>query len=196
MVDMSRMGFRGSAMMPIMEAIVTIPTLMVSGAGRVARVINNASRMALKKELLFHHKRRIPEHFNKWRQRKYRYQPRSERVAMVKRRRNQADLVKTRRTKNKMVSTMKVMFPRSGDKGVVFIRGHLPWPAGFRFSGTASRGVTPEVMADEISRWTLQEERTAAVHVRDNWVENLRQNLSKRAKLKVGPQLAALGIKV
>jgi hypothetical protein len=182
-------------LIPIMEAVVELPELMVSSKGRVARVINRAIREALKKEMLFHHKRRIPEHFNRFRQRKYGYQKRSERVERIKGRRSQADLVKSGRTKREMTKTMSIRFPRTGQAGVSIL-GTLRWPPGFRLNRSALKGITAEVMADEISRWTSREERVAASHVRDNFVEFLEQNLSRRAKLKIKDQLTAIGVRV
>lgn len=194
MADAFSAGGRGTDMLPIMEAIVEIPTLMVSSAGRVARVINRGVRDSLEKEMKFHHKTRIPEHFNRFRQKKYNYAPRSERTKAIKQRRNQADLVKTSRTKRKMTSQISVTFPRRGGTGGVLIRGTMKWPVGFRVNTGAQRGVTPEVMADEISRFTNQEEATIGEHARDNLVDFLNANLSTRAKVVIKPQLAGIRI--
>jgi len=183
MPDMSRSGFRGGQMIPIMEAVITAPILMHADSSRVGRTIRRIVRDALKEELLFHHKKRIPEHFNKWRQRKYRYQPRSPRVRLIKQRRNQADLVKSGRSKRKATNQIRITFPRGAGRGV-FIRGTMKWPTGFRGSSTG-RGVTQAVMEDEITRWTLQEERVATTHIGDSVTERLRRTLSNRAKFKL-----------
>jgi len=178
-----------------MEAVVELPELMVAPKGRIARVIAQATKEALRREMMFHHKRRIPDHFNRFRQRKYGYKDRSERTEAIKRQRNQADLVKSGKTKREMTSKISIRFPRTGQGGVSIL-GALRWPAGFRVNAAAAQGVTPQVMADEISRWTPREERTAADHVRDNFVEFLEKNLSRRAKLKMKGQLTAIGVRV
>lgn len=187
-------GGRGTAI-PIMEAVVELPELMVSSKGRVARVINQATREALKKEILLHHRRRIPDHFNRFRQGKYRYQPRSERTRQIKQKLHKADLVRSGKTKSQMTRNITIRFPRTGGQGVSIL-GILKWPPGFRFNRAASRGVTPQVMADEISRWTLREEHDAANHIRDDFVEFLEQNLSRRAKIRMRAQLGRLGVRV
>lgn len=189
-----RAGGRGSDFLPIMNAVVELPRLMVSSAGRVIRVINKITRNALEKEMEFHHKVRIPEHFSRFRQKKYNYAARSERTQAIKQRRNQADLVKTKRTRDRMSEDIRITFPRGGGPGVVHCRGTLRWPSTFRRNPTAKRGVTPDVMASEIARFTLQEERTVAEHVRDDVVIGLRTQLSARAKTQLRPQLARLGI--
>lgn len=189
-------GGRGSDMFPIMEALVEIPQFMVSPSSRIGRVIHRGVRESLHKEMQFHHKRRIPDHFNRFRQKKYAYAPRSERTRAIKQRRNQADLVKTSRTKRKQTSEIKIEFPRAGGTGGVLCRGTLKWPVGFRVNTAATKGVTAEVMAKEISRFTAREEQIAAEHIRDSLVEYLNTNLSRRAKIKIAPQLRRLGIGV
>lgn len=186
-------GGRGNAT-PIFEAFVELPKLMIDPKSRINRAFTRFTKMALKKEMLFHHQRRIPDHFHRWRQAKYGYTQRSARVKEIKSRFNQPDLVETGRTKERMTREIQITHPRVGEG--IGVRGILRWPVGFRFSGAAVEGVTPEVMADEISRWTLTEEKVAAVHVRDTLVDLLQQKLSTRAKRSIRGQLTGIGVKV
>lgn len=187
-------GGRGT-LIPIMESVVEIPQLMVSPRSRIRRISKAATRTALKKEMIFHHKRRIPEHFLRFKQNKYNYARRSERTRAIKQRRSQADLVKSSKTKRRMTREMTIRFPRVGPSATSIV-GILKWPHGFRHNASARQGITPDVMADEIARWTIREERTAAQHVMDTYVDELDRNLSRRAKLQIRGQLGRLGIKV
>lgn len=194
--DMSKMGFRGSDMMPITEAIIEFPDLLLAPKGRVIRVFRRAATKALKDEMLFHHKKRIPEHFNKWRQGKYRYQSRSERTRLMKTRSGQADLVKSGRTKREVTSRIRITNPR-GSGGGVFIKGWMRWPAGF--SGDDNQypqKITTDVMVSEITRWTLREERVATEHIGVSVKNQLDDELSVRAKRQVKKTMGLLGIKV
>jgi hypothetical protein len=189
-------GGRGSPTVPIFEALVEIPDLLVSPKSRVARVHRAAVKKALFEEMKFHHLKRIPEHFNRYRQKKYRYARRSDRTRQKKARLGQPDLVRSSRTKKRMVREMEIRHPRMGGQQGVSVVGLLRWPIGFRFGGAAKRGVTPEVMSEEISRFTLREERTVAQHVMNTYVDELNKNLSRRAKRQIRGQLGRLGIKV
>lgn len=163
---------------------------------RVNRIHDRAVKEAGRKTLVQHQVQRLPGHFAVEARGKYRHHARSPEVATRKRVRGQADLVRTGSTQTLMTRRAPHALRAGGNAGAGTVRFTmvLRFPEYFRQRATVKRGVTREKMADEIARWTGDEEATAARQFRDNYLDLMRARLSSRVRKRISARLAQLGI--
>lgn len=190
---------------PFLESYIIMPPMLDPTGGsrtRINRVHAQAVKYALAEVMKWHHREHIPSHFNKWRQHKYQFSKRARVTKIIKResKSDPADLVgipQKRRgrlsTKEEMTRRIRIRVGGTTGAGKITVTGILRFPPGMR-EKTGATGVTKEVMADEISRWTVEEERAAAQKFVDLYLDFLDNNLSKRAKFKVGGTLRRYGL--
>lgn len=192
---------RGGEAYPIMEAFMEMPPILDPTAGvrsRINRIHNQAMRFALMETMKRHHKLRIPGHFDRWKQSKYKYKRRSRITKILKSHKalqSQADLVKTGGSKREMTTRIRIRIGGSASGGKMTVTGILRWRPGMRQSKRAT-GVTREVMSDEIARFTPEEEQEAAQDMAFYYLQYLEKNLSGRAKIKVSDTLRNYGLSV
>lgn len=156
------------------------------------RVLNKIGKEVLTEELENHLVNRIPGHFNQSARHKYEHKSRTAgyRAAKLKKFRSIIDLVKTGGTKNAMrVGRIQIGGTISGTaaagpglKGSLILR--FPFPTD---EERKPGKITAADMADEITRWTRDEEREAAINIRNNHVRKLRavDMGRKRRKIKI-----------
>lgn len=190
-------GGGGGSMVPIMEAVITMPEMLdqeFSDRSRINRLHAKVCKEALTKTLQLHHKKRIPQHFDAWKQEKYNYAPRSPVTDLKKLRRpgGGADLVKTGRTKREMTQRMQVRHGGSASTGQITSTGVLRWPPGFKTpdAGRVNRGQ----MIIEIQTFTEREQAEVAEDFmrfyREGIVEALRgRRVSRRVRALVASRL-------
>lgn len=150
--------------------------------------------------MLKHWRKRIGEHFNRFRQESIATKNAS---AEYKKRKKYigihgpaTDLVKTGKTKTQMTSVRPtVRVSGRTAKGIERMgRMLLKWPRGHKQKAGAT-GVTKQVMASEIRRFTNREERDAAIDVRDFYVERIKRLMEyhPRVRKRLAARLRAIG---
>ena len=190
----------GANMMPAIEALIELPEMLDSGTavssrGRINRAHTKAVRQALFNAMAKHHRVRIPQHFNKYKQVKYQYKKRNPITLQKKVRRDPADLVKSKRTKQSMTRKMTIRMSGTAGSGKVTATGVMTWPPGFY---NPDKGpINRAVMNDEIASFTFQE----TMDVGDDFIkeyirliaEDLRsRRVSRRIKARVLSQLGVI----
>lgn len=188
-------GGRGS-LFPIMEAVFVLPEMLDpkgSPRSRMNRIHTRAVKVALIKTMQLHHKKRIPQHFNAWKQKKYGYEERSHVTKRKKRGKDPADLVKTGRTKHEMQSRMKISVTGNIATGMQ-VKGVLRWPPGQKL--TTQGKINRKQMSDEIARFTTQEEAMTHRQFLAFYLAELKKELSgrKRVRREIRARLAGLGV--
>ena len=189
-------------MMPAIEALIELPEMLDSGTatssrGRINRAHTKAVRQALFNAMVKHHKTRIPQHFNKYKQVKYQYKRRNPVTIAkkVRRGRDPADLVKSKRTKQSMTRKMTIRMSGTAGSGKVTATGVMTWPPGFYFPDKGP--INRAVMNDEIASFTFQE----TMDVGDDFIKeymrlitiDLRsRRVSRRMKARVLSQLGII----
>lgn len=171
--------------MPSFEAVIILPEPLDSSA-RFMRLHNKALKEAMKETLIKHWKTRIPTHFQAKAKTRYRHFERAPATLESKRRggRTLPDLYKSGRTRDKMTKEKpKIRIGGSGRKGQIRGTMILRFPADFRQAQKAT-GVTRSKMADEISRWTAQEEEDAAKYFRNRYIHHMQVMLKTRPKIR------------
>lgn len=149
-----------------------------SSRSRVNKVQRDAVVAGLSFALSQYHRKYIPLHFNRSRQKKYRFKRRSPRTIRRKRRRGIADwhLVESRRTKSKIIGQMegprRVRMP-SG----IGVLGVMRWPSGMVDN---PKGVTMKDMADEIRQMTPDEVNQVMRWTNMGYFKFLDKELSKQ----------------
>lgn len=147
------------------------------------RAHGRAAKSALRATLVDHHRRRIPEHFKTSARSKYRHKPRSKgwkarKLAVHK---SRTDLVASGRTKDKFLSQfiLRVGGSATGGRNKGRLEGKLimrfPFPVRFQ----AEKGVSVKDMAEEISRWTIAEQRQASQLYARQYAADLQEEIRK-----------------
>ncbi len=190
-------------MIPEMSFSMVVPEALSSVAS-VTRLHNRVSKEALRRELINHHKKRIPLHFDSNNRTRYGYAPRKEKYKYYKYKkfRSRTDLVLSGQTKQAM--TRGGVTPRiSGNSGgATGINGKLVLRFPFtgtnafkqsrkkaRLSGRTSRprqapGVTIDQMRAEVSVVLAGEQREMANNVAANYSQLLTEELKNRPKIR------------
>lgn len=180
--------------MPIaMSAVIVIPD-MLDDTARLRRLHNRLVKRALVDVMMFHHKKHIPDHFNRWRQKKYGYAQRWHTTIARKRGRDMADLVRTGKTKRRMQDRMEVSVGGTAVGGDMRAKGRMKFKQGFRPSRAGSKGVTSKLMKQEIAAWTERELAQAAELLNRLVAESYRDEISNRPKLRksIGDKVEAM----
>jgi hypothetical protein len=194
---------RGTKAFPIMEAIIELPAMLdpTQGRGsRANRIHSQAVKTAMRKTLEWHHRKRIWQHFNRFRQKKYKFDRRDQeylrRKRFVGKEGPDTDLVRSGKTKFEMVNRFRLSV--SNISGAAFgTLGKLTmrWPRGHK-EPAGQRGVTKKVMADEIARFTNQEEKESAQQFVDFYLREVDKLTASRPRIRkrLGGRLRALRI--
>ena len=184
-------------MLPAMEVMMVLPEMLdptSKGQSRVNRVHARAVKESLRIQLEFHHRRRIPEHFNFFRQKKYNYKPRSPRTIAAKRRagRDPADIVKTGSTKNWITRTNRIRVGGSIESKRVTGTLQMKMPPGMK------DGATPITVSDlkaEILKVAPAEEIRMIEHFKRDYNRLILQGLKPRTRVRMAARLGTLGIR-
>jgi hypothetical protein len=168
----------------------------------VHRLHNKVGKEAMRQELLNHHRKRIPLHFDQNNRTKYNHMPRKEgyKFRKYKKFRSRTDLVATGRTKDAMrrMYQLRIGGTASGETG---LRGQLILR--FPFTQTAvfqqsqkkrygkpreqrrvAVGVTIDQMRKEISTVIAAEQREIATNLGANYTKLLNNELASRPRIK------------
>jgi len=177
--------------MPEIECTVSMPKILDprgTGRSRVNNIQRESISHGMKEALIKHHTKRVPGHFNHWRQKKYNYMTRSEETRQRKEQlTGAADLVRSKRTKQRVTSRIDIKRPKKNKFGIL-VTGKSRMKSDMR-ERAGARGVTREVMKDEITRWTKEEEASAAGDFAEAYKKKLLSKLTTRQIVR----LEALG---
>jgi len=187
-------------MIPQISYTIEMPAMLSpsgSPRSRMNRIHAAAVKEALKSTLKTHHRTRIKEHFKQSAKTRYGHYTRDFKTLALKRRHwgNLPDLVKSGEMRRK-IKTQRPRLRASGTvfRGFVSVLMQLKFPESFR-SSPGARGVTRAKMAEEISRWTSDEERAAAQEFIRRYAQIINQKIrSKRWRKTIAPQLRKVGI--
>ncbi len=183
---------------PDLTFVIELPEMLdpLHAHARVNRFHDQAVKEAGRKTLIRHQTQRLPGHFQVPARSKYRHYPRSPRVQQRKQRLNQPDLVRKGTTRAKMTRSRPHALRAGGTAGSgrVTFTMVLRFPEHFRERAGAQTGVTRAKMAEELARWTQNEESAAAAEFRDFYVQELKKRMSSRVRKRISGRLAELGI--
>lgn len=180
------------------EIMVELPQMLDPSAkatSRINRVHARGIKAGIEHALRMHHQKEIPDHFNFWKQKKYKYTPRSPETIAAKKLlgRDRADLVKTGATKKKMQKSIdRLRLGGSASSGRVTGTMTLRFPPG-KVDPPRQR-ITVRVMSSEIARTVPPERTQLRMWMMEVYKRTLDQELSKRARTQVGQRLRQLGI--
>ena len=185
----------GNMRLPTLEIAIEAPEILLPGANPRSR-INAAQKKAVGNSLTHvmvqHHKKRIPQHFDRWKQKKYNFQNRSEETMEKKRAAaKSALLVRTGKTKERMKRRIDMTRPTTTANGMQ-VKGILKFKEGFRRPTNAVNGVTYDVMVEEIKAVTPMEAETMA----DEFTAEYDKQLSALLKPRQKKTLAKAGINI
>jgi hypothetical protein len=153
-----------------MTIVLELPAILDSGT-RFQRDHKQWVKDALRREMVKHHKKRIPGHFKQSARSKYKHKPRKRRYMAWKRKvhKSARDLVMTGLTEKKFRSRYdKIEVGGGGKSSAVHVKMTLKWPfdtsfrmtrrgGGSRPKRRATPGVTLEIMNREMEAFTEQE---------------------------------------
>lgn len=170
----------------------------------VQRLHNKVGKEALRLELINHHKKRLPLHFDQNNRSKYNHKPRKEKYKYAKyiKYRSATDLVASGRTKQAMTKsnpTPVIGGTASGASGLSGkIKYRFPFTQTEKFQQSqkkryskkpqerkrVSPGVTIEQMRKEISTINTSEQREIAASLKERYAKLLAKELKNRPKMK------------
>lgn len=178
------------------EMILEIPALIEPGNTRLTRKLNKIVKEALKEEMIHHHKKRIPHHFDPFKQKKYHYKKRDPKTIERKRRKRglAADLVQSGKTKRSVKSRIDIRMSGTAGKGDVAAKGKVFLKRGMR-PARENNDVSIDQMADEIKTMTSQEVSEIAIGYSERIIQKLDAALTGRVRRRVRSQLKSLGIR-
>lgn len=176
-------------MFPTYSITISLPAPLGSAVGLV-RIHKKATRDALMGEMKYHHQRRFPRHYEASAAARYHHMRRDPKYLAIKKKifRGTRDHIKTNKSRRAMLANAQ--FTIGGNAAGPFgltgrIRMRFPFPASF---DNSSNKVTLAQMADELARFTPDEEREVAAGYGKRYTAIVGYLLSKspRLKLKVG----------
>ncbi len=170
----------------------------------VHRLHNKVGKEALRQELLHHHKKRLPPHFDSNNRVKWNHKPRKEgyKFAKYKKWRSMTDLVASGRTKLAMTKSNPTPVIGGTASGSAGLSGKIKYRFPFtqtnafqasqrkRYSKSpqdrkrVSPGITIDEMRREISAINTGEQREIAVSLRNNYAQILARELKSRPKMR------------
>ena len=184
-------------MIPAFSCWIELPKLLdpAQPAGRLNRIHYAAVKFALKEVLKKHHTKRVPEHFNYWKQKKYHYDKRSDVTKIIKKvkKHDEADLVKTRKSKESMQRRIDIRIGGSAAGGNIEAKGLLRWKPGMQHRAGGKSKLTLTTMASEIARWTGDEQVQAGIEFTELYMAELKKHLTPRQKRRIAKQPGAMG---
>ncbi len=150
------------------------------------RLHRKAARDALMGEMKFHHQKRFPRHYEASAASRYHHMPRDPKYLEMKKKyyRGTRDHIKTNRTRAAMRSNAQ--FTIGGNAtGQFGLRGRIrmgfPFPASFKRSRNK---VTLQQMADELSRFTHEEEQDVAAGFGQRYTAIVNNGLANSPRLR------------
>ncbi len=183
-------------MVPATEVMVVLPQMLdptTKSGSRVNRAHSHAVKESIRLQLKFHHTRRIPDHFNFYRQKKYKYKKRSSKTHAIKRRfgQDRADLVRTSQSKIRATQTRIIRVGGSTAGGKIVGRLIMKIKPGMK------DGATPIKVRDikeEIKTVAPAEEVRMVQHFRFDYARLIREGLKPRTLVRMSTRLKSLGI--
>ena len=188
-------------MLPSMRAVIDLPE-MLDGTGtrrgRLNRAHSKAVRQALFNTMVKHHITRIPDHFDRNKQKKYNYEKRNPITIRKKAGYDPSDIVGRRRsrpsTRQTMTQRMQIRISGTAANKSVTATGVMKWPAGF-FSPDKGK-INRRVMNDEIARFTYEETMDVGEDFLKEYIRLITIELRTRrvSRLMKAQMLSKLGV--
>jgi hypothetical protein len=182
-------AYRGAKYIPKISVLLVMPhALDPSGSARSR--VNNRQKLAMAtamgRAMITHHKKRIPQHFHRGLQKKYRFKRRAPKTYFRKRARGIADWHLVDRQDLKKAITGFMLPPRRvGTSTGVTVVGVMQMPHGMVPNKSGSKGVTMEVMKNEITQVTAAEYGEIARDTEWEYEKELRVVLSPRQRKRL-----------
>ena len=172
-------------MTPIISVAIVMPAPLGSVAG-LMRLHRKAGRDALLGEMKFHHAKRFPRHYEAAAAARYHHKARDPKYLANKKRfyRGSRDHIKTNKSRRAMLANAKFIIGGNAT-GQFGLRGRItmrfPFPASF---DNSSNKVNLRQMADELARFTHEEEQDVAAGFGQRYTAIVNNGLANSPRLR------------